>query len=90
MEAVLAHVPVKVTNQMNDTLCAAYTAEEVKVALFQMFPTKSPGPDDFPAHFYQRYWDVCGEEVSKAVLRIVRGERVQNALMILFWFSSPR
>lgn len=34
MEAVLEHVPSKVTANMNETLCAPYTREEVKVALF--------------------------------------------------------
>lgn len=59
MEAVLEHVPRKVTPNMNEILCADYKEEEVKTALFQMFPTKSPGPDRFPAHFYL-HWDVCG------------------------------
>ena len=52
LDEVMAHVPVKVTVGMNDILCAPYTNEEVKVALFQMFPTKARGPDGFPAHFY--------------------------------------
>ena len=58
MDAVLDHVPRKVTAEMNSNLCAPYTKEEVKTALFQMFPTKAPGPDGFPAHFYQRHWEV--------------------------------
>ena len=85
LEEVMAHVPVKVTAGMNDILCTPYTNEEVKVALFQMFPTKAPGPDGFPAHFYQRHWPLCGDEITRAVLRIVRGRRVRRALMILFW-----
>ena len=38
MDAVLNHVPRKVTDEMNSRLDADYTAEEVKKALFQMFP----------------------------------------------------
>lgn len=55
MEEVLRHVPCKVTPDMNSVLLAPYTESEVKAALFQMFPTKSPGPYGFPAHFYQRH-----------------------------------
>ena len=53
--------------------CTAYSQEEVKMALFQMFPFKAPRPDAFPAHFFQRHWEVCGEEVTRAVLWIVEG-----------------
>ena len=74
VEEVLQHVPQKVTPTMNDMLCAPYTNDEVKHALFQMFRTKAPGPDGFPTHFYQRHWDLCGEELTKVVLQIIRGE----------------
>jgi hypothetical protein len=39
-----------------------------------MYPTKAPGSDIFPAHFFQRNWDLCGDEVTRAVLRILVGE----------------
>ncbi|XP_071677059.1 uncharacterized protein [Lolium perenne] len=45
-------IPTKVTMLMNDALLKPFRDEEVKEALFQMFPTKSPGPDGFPAHFF--------------------------------------
>jgi hypothetical protein len=71
MHNVLDHVPRKVSAQMNDTLTTDFTEEDVKKALFQMFPTKAPGPDGFPAHFFQWHWEVCGADVTMAVMRIV-------------------
>lgn len=81
MEQVLQHVPTKVTQNMNDMLMAPYTQEEVKTTLFQMGPTKAPGPDGFPAHFYQRHWEICGDEVTMAVMWIIKGRRMQSVLM---------
>jgi hypothetical protein len=54
MEQVLSHVPRRVTDSMNAYLCIPFTDQEVKEALFQMFPLKAPGPDGYPAHFFQR------------------------------------
>ncbi|XP_073353989.1 uncharacterized protein [Aegilops tauschii subsp. strangulata] len=87
MERVIDAVPRRVSEEMNVKLNAAYTQEEVKVALFQMFPVKSPGPDGFPAHFFQRHWGVCGEEVTNMVLRIVEGtestESINETILVL-------
>ena len=74
MEEVLSHIPMRVNGDMNSKINAPYVNEEIKEALFQMFPTKAPGPDGFPAHFFQRHWDLCGTEVTTIVLRILRGE----------------
>jgi hypothetical protein len=52
MDRVLSTVPLKVTTEMNSKLLDPYTEGEVKEAVFQMFPTKAPGPDGFPAHFF--------------------------------------
>ena len=90
VNAVLNHVPQKVSAEMNVVLCADYTEEEVKTALFHMLPTKSPGPDGFPAHFYQRHWEVCGQEVTKAVLRIVRGEESPECINDTFLVLIPK
>jgi hypothetical protein len=59
---------------MNDKLLMPFTALEVKEALFHMFPAKAQGPDGFPAHFFRRHWDLCGPQVTSAVLRVLRGD----------------
>jgi hypothetical protein len=74
MEGVLDTVPTKVTPRMNDSLLAPFTESEVKEPMFQMFPTKALGLDGFPAHFFQRYWELCGAEVTTVVMRVLKGE----------------
>ena len=68
MEEYLNAVPRKVTPDMQDTLSSEFSAEEVKIALFQMGPTKAPGPDGMNAFFYQRFWHVVGDTVVDVVL----------------------
>ena len=68
MEECLNVVPKKVTPKMYDTLSSEFNAEEVKMVLFQMGPTKAPGPDGMNALFYQRFWHVVGDTVVDAVL----------------------
>jgi hypothetical protein len=42
----------------NSLLIADFSVEEVRKAVFQMEHNKSPGPDGFPAEFYQQFWEV--------------------------------
>ena len=52
MADCLSAVPNKVTANMKEVLTCEYTAEEVRIALFQMGPTKAPGLDGMNALFY--------------------------------------
>ena len=90
MEEVLSHIPWKVGANLNARLNAEYTKEEVKEALFQMFPTKAPGPDGFPAHFFQRHWELCGDEVTDMVLRVLKGEDSPEEINKTFIVLIPK
>ncbi|XP_045810455.1 uncharacterized protein LOC123904892 [Trifolium pratense] len=46
------------------------TNEEVKRAVFNMSPWKAPGPDGFPAGFYQKSWKIVGQSVCDFVKQV--------------------
>ncbi|KAK9931693.1 hypothetical protein M0R45_018961 [Rubus argutus] len=56
-----------ITQEMNIDLCSPYSEEEIHLALFQMHPTKSPGPDGMPPQFFQQYWTTVGPSIVSAV-----------------------
>ncbi|XP_071680193.1 uncharacterized protein [Lolium perenne] len=73
MDAVLDSIPSKVSTEMNADLTKEYTNEEIKSALFQMGPTKAPGPDGFPALFYQTHWKFLEAELCQAIRSFLHG-----------------
>lgn len=70
-EEVLNKVRPRVTNYMNESLLAPYTAEEVKSALFSIGDIKAPGPDGLHAIFYKKFWPLVGDNLVKEVLDAV-------------------
>ena len=74
MESVLASVDSVVIEEMARSLKHSYT-EEVQVALFQMHPSKSPGPDDMSPFFFQKFWHIVGHDVTVVVLSLLHSGR---------------
>ena len=77
LEECLAAVHPKVSPDMRDLLSSEYNPEEIKAALFQMGPTKAPGPDGMNALFYQKFWHIVGDDVINAVL-----DFLNNGIMV--------
>ena len=55
MDHVLNKVERVVTPDMNHALLQPYSSDEVKRALFQMHPSKSPGSDGMSPFYFQKY-----------------------------------
>lgn len=88
IENVVCHIAPSVTPDMNDMLLALYLEEDVKKALFQMFPTKAPGPDGFLALFFQKFLEIINQKLMATCLHIlndggsVRGLNSTNIALI--------
>jgi hypothetical protein len=53
----------QVFDEENEILIADFTENEVREDVFQMEHNKAPGPDGFPAEFYQVFWGVIKEDL---------------------------
>ena len=74
-QQVIHHVREVVTPDMNNMLLVEFSHEEVKIALFQMHPTKALGPDSMNPLFFQKYWHIVGIDVSNVVLDYINSEK---------------
>lgn len=67
-----------------------FTAQEVEIALKQMAPLKSPGPDGLPPIFYQNYWSLVGNDVIGAILLYLNTGTLPSALCHPFITLNPK
>lgn len=68
IEECIYDLEPKISSEMRKGLEGIFRREEVKRALKQMSPWKSPGPNGFGAEFYQRHWDFLGIDINDVVL----------------------
>ncbi|XP_041026997.1 uncharacterized protein LOC121267211 [Juglans microcarpa x Juglans regia] len=67
IEECIRPINTKVTSCMNEVLEKRFCREEVEIALRDMGPHKSSGPDGYSACFYQNLWRTVGGELSNPV-----------------------
>jgi hypothetical protein len=53
----------QVTDDDKEKLIAKFSYNEIREAIFQMEHNKAPGPDGFPAEFYQAFWDLIKDDL---------------------------
>ena len=56
---------------MNKQLTKEFQREEIIQAVHSMHPTKASGLDNMSAIFYQKYWDVIGNDIINIVLNVL-------------------
>ena len=72
VESVRDDIP-QVTDLENEILTSPFMMDEVKKAIFQMEHNKAPGPDGFPAEFYQAFWDIIKDDLLCLFLEFHKG-----------------
>jgi hypothetical protein len=65
---------------LNLDLCKDFTSEEISDTLFQIGPLKAPGPNGFPACFFQRNWEVMRTDVIKGVQHFFQSGCMPNGV----------
>ena len=63
----LAEVSTTITGDVNEKLTAPVTEWEVKLASFAMHPENALRPDGMTALFYQKFWDIVKEDLTRMV-----------------------
>ncbi|KAL5822886.1 hypothetical protein ACOSQ4_020786 [Xanthoceras sorbifolium] len=63
---ITAAFAMKINASISD---AKITGEEVRLVVFQMYPTKAPRVDGMPALFNKKIWDTIGYNVTVACLK---------------------
>lgn len=61
-----------VTVEDNTMLTNLPSMEEVKNVVFSMNANVAPGPDGFGGFFYQKYWEIIGEDVFNVALQFFK------------------
>jgi hypothetical protein len=74
--AVLEKIMPRISQDMNEKLLAPFSPEEVKKAAFSIGDFKAPGPDGLHAVFYKKFWNICGDEITREVLQALNSGQI--------------
>ncbi|KAL6126472.1 hypothetical protein ACLB2K_074521 [Fragaria x ananassa] len=66
-EEVIDSIDAIVSTEINNSLQAPISMEEVKMAVFNLSVLKAPGPDGFSGTFYQHHWETVKENQTENI-----------------------
>lgn len=73
-----------VTNEENDNLMKVPLVEEIKEAIRDFHPLKSPRPDGFSGIFFRNYWDIIGQQTTSFVQECFKSGYIQKDINRMF------
>jgi hypothetical protein len=80
IDEIIKEVDQVVSPNMSQDLLKPFTREELRRALFQMSPSKAPGPDGMTALFFQKFWHIVGMDVTNAMLDFLNNGHMLKSL----------
>ena len=94
IEEVANLVPRSVTPEMNEQLTREFQREKVIQAIHTMHPTKALSPNGMSEIFYQKYWDVIGNDITNTVLNVLNSNASvvplnQTSIVLIPKTNSP-
>lgn len=89
-EHILQLIPKCLSDLDNSKLMAIPSELEIKLIVFDMHPNKSPGPDGFPAIFFQKNWFLIKDEVTKMVQEFFTTKHILKEFNATFITLIPK
>ncbi|XP_018435702.1 uncharacterized protein LOC108807989 [Raphanus sativus] len=68
LESLFSDFPSRITEEMNVSLTATVSPEEIKKAAMSIDGGSAPGEDGLTGSFYQKYWHIVGPAITKEIL----------------------
>jgi hypothetical protein len=89
IESEIDDIP-QLSVEENIILIADFSEKEVQDAITQMEKNKAPGPDGFPAEFYQKNWDTIRSDLMAMFVAFQRGTIVPPELRYSYFAAQKR
>lgn len=90
IEEALQFIPPRLMEVAAFLMNQPFSDIEVKNAIASMSPLKFPGPDGYPALFYQKYWNILENSVINCVLNCLNNIVLSPVLNRTFIVLIPR
>ena len=87
---MLKFIPKLVTAEDNKILNRPINLEKVRTMVFNTSPDKSPGLDGFQAFFFQKCWDILGEDLWRAIEASRNGGSLLAEINFSFFTLIPK